>query len=248
MKFEAMLEARTLNRLLKAVHTVSDECVLEISPYKVSIRVVDPSNAMMVVVDIPSEVFSKYDVSEGEIGIDVDALLLKTNTYAADVDVSLVWDEYNRKINLSGDGAKWGVRSINVKDVRKPPGIPNLELPLEVDINAERFKRMLKRAGMVSEHVLVGFGPADEGAEETFYVSAMGDTDDFREDVTGEDITINTPAVLETLYSVDMLSDIAKNFEGLVHIHAGRDLPATFEFDLGDVPVTFLLAPRIERE
>lgn len=248
MKFEATIEARMLNAVLKAVHVVSYDCVFNISPDGLSIRVVDPSNAMMIAVDIPNDVFSKYDASEGKIGVNVDALLLKTNTYAADTAVTLVWDEYQKRINLSGDGAKWGVRSIDAETVRKPPSIPNLDLPLEVEIEAERFKRMIKRAGTVSEYVVIGFGTAEGETEETFFVSAEGDIDNFREDVSNKspDIVIESPAVIETLYSLNMLSDIAKNLEGRVEIRLGRDMPATFDFDMLTGSATFLLAPRIE--
>ena len=248
MKLEAAIEARILNGVLKAVLAVSADCVLDITPGVLSIRVVDASNAMMIAVEMQSDVFTLYDVDEGKIGVDVDALYAKTNTYTADVDVSLVWDDFGKKINISGEGAKWGVRAIDPNTIRKPPNMPTMDMPLNVQIDAERFRRMVKRAGMVSDHVTIGFGPAEENAEETFYVTALGDTDDFREDVFGKDITIEKSATLETLYSYDMLMDVAKNLEGNVSISLGRDLPVIFDFEMGDVPLTFLLAPRIEKK
>ena len=247
MKLEAVIEARILNGVLKAVLAVSDDCVLDIAQDALRIRVVDASNAMAIAVEMPRDVFVLYDVDEGQIAVDVGALFAKTNTYTADVDVHLVWDDFMHKINISGEGAKWGVRAIDPTTVRKPPNMPSMDMPLDVQIDAERFRRMVKRAGMVSDHVTIGFGPAEEGAEETFYISSLGETDDFREDVFGKDITIEKSAALDTLYSVDMLMDIAKNLEGDVRVTLGRDLPAIFEFDLVDVPITFLLAPRIEK-
>jgi len=248
MKLEAEIEARILNGVLKAVQAVSDDCVIDLSPDNISIRVVDASNAMAIDVEMSSGVFARYDVSEGKIAVDVTALSAKANTFAADVDVRLVWDDFQHKINISGDGAKWGVRAIDPNTVRKPPGMPDMDLPLDVQIDAERFRRMVKRAGMVSEHVTIGFGAAEGETEETFYVSSLGDTDSFREDVFGGDITIETSTVLESLYSIDMLAMIAKSLEGDVQIRLGRDLPVIFDFDMGGVPITFLLAPRMEKK
>jgi DNA polymerase III sliding clamp (beta) subunit (PCNA family) len=247
MKFEAVIEARILNGVLRAVQAVSEDCVIAISSDRVSIRVVDASNAMAIDVNIPPIAFTVYDADEGKIAVDVDALFAKTNTFAADVDVRLVWDDFSKKINISGDGAKWGTRTIDVHTVRKPPNMPNMELPLNVQIDAERFKRMVKKAGTISDHVTIGFGTAEGETTEAFYVSSVTETDDFREDVFGKDITIEASAVLDTLYSLDMLAMIAKTMEGDVRIRLGRDLPAIFDFDLGSVPITFLLAPRIEK-
>ncbi len=147
-----------------------------------------------------------------------------------------------RKSPYLAKGAKWSVRSIDIASISKPPTIPSLDMPLGIQIDAERFRRMVKRSGMVSDHVTIGFGSAEDGADETFYVSARGDTDDFREDVPGADITIEKSATLDTLYSLDLLSDIAKNLVGNVHIQLGRDLPAMFDFELGDVPITYIIA------
>lgn len=245
VKLEAVIEARILNNVLKAVMSVSRECVLNVSPDGLHTRAVDPSIAMMVDVEIPADVFLKYDAGEGDIGIDVDALFGKTNTFSAVDEVNITWDDRDKKINISGDGAKWGVRTIDANTVRKTPDMPNLDLPLNVEVAAEKFKRMLKRAGMVSEYITIGFG-GNKIAEDTFYVSAMGEIDDFREDVSGEDITIDASATLETLYTYDMMSSLAKNFSGPVRIRLGRDLPVVFDLNIG-VPVTFLLAPRLEK-
>jgi len=245
MKLEAVIEARTLNAVLKAVQSVSRECALGVWSDGLHTRAVDPSIATMVDVEIPASAFLEYSADEGTIGINVDALAGKTNTFSAGDEVSIVWDDINKKINISCDGAKWGVRAIDANTVRKPPEMPNLDLPLNVEIDAERFKRMLKRAGMVSEYITIGFD-ADKLSEDTFYISAIGEIDDFREDVSGADITINAAAPLETLYTYEMMSSLAKNFSGLVRIRLGRDLPIVFDLNIG-VPVTFLLAPRLER-
>jgi hypothetical protein len=162
--------------------------------------------------------------------------------------VSIAWDEYNKKINISGEGAKWGLRTIDYKTVRNPPQIPNIDMPLDVKIEAERFRRMVKRAGMVSDHITIGYGHVEDEDADVFYVSSLGDTDDFREDIFGKDVIIEKTAILDTLYSMDMLMMIAKNLEGIVQIRLGRDLPAIFDYDMAGVPITYLLAPRIEKQ
>lgn len=247
MKFEVVIEAHVLNGVLRAVQAVSEDCILDISPDALVIRVVDASNAMAVSVNMTPDVFTLYDADEGRIAIDVVALYAKTNTYSADADVRLVWDDFQHNINISGDGAKWGVRSIDPTTVRKPPGMPTMELPLDSTIDSDRFKRMIKRAGMVSDHVSIGFGLAEDEEQEAFYISSLGKTESFREDVFGKDITYETTAVVESLYSGDMLAAIAKNFVGTVHVRLGRDLPVIFDYWLDSVPITFLLAPRMEK-
>lgn len=247
MKLEAVVEARILNNVLRAVQTVSDDCLLKFGPDVLGIRVVDASNALMIDLEMPNGVFEQYDADEGVLAIDVSTMFAKTNTFTADTDVRLVWDEFSKKINLSGDGAKWGIRVIDPTTVRKSPNMPNLEVPLNVYISADRFRRMVKKAGVVNDYILIGFGAPEGETEETFYVASESESDDFREDVFGKDITIKSSAIVETMYTLDMLEPVTKTFDGEVSIQLGQDLPIVIDFVMDGVPVTFLLAPRIEK-
>ena len=48
---------KTLRDALKPVDAIDDECRLNISPEGLSVKVVDPANVAMIILDLPKEVF-----------------------------------------------------------------------------------------------------------------------------------------------------------------------------------------------
>ncbi|MCD6163141.1 MAG: hypothetical protein J7K40_12110 [candidate division Zixibacteria bacterium] len=242
MKLDFSLPARQLNAVLKALWAVGNECVLQVSDRGIKIRMIDPSNAAMVVVDMAPATFISFDGEEGDIGIDIREVMEKTVTFDADTVLKASFDEYNKRLVVEGEGARYGIKTIALSSVRKVPDIPDLDLPLEVEIDANRFRQMTKRAGLVSDHITIG-----HNAEEEFFVSSESDMNNFRQGTIDHPITIIYKSDIATLYSLDMLEPMAKIISDTVNIRIGRDLPIIMSFVLENVDVTYLLAPRIEK-
>jgi DNA polymerase III sliding clamp (beta) subunit (PCNA family) len=227
---------------MKAIRAVGDDCVLNISDAGIKIRMIDPSNAAMVVVDMAPGSFDAFDADEGDIALDTREVLEKTSTFDDDTVLKISWDGYNKRLIVEGEGAKYGIYTIAPSATRKVPTIPNLDLPLEVEIDAARLRKMIKRAGLVSDHIMMGYTPELE-----FFVSSEGDLNNFEQGTLENPVKIIYKQDLTTLYSLDMLEPMAKIANELVNIRLGRDLPLIMLFALEDVDITYLLAPRIEK-
>jgi len=242
MKLDFSLPARQLNAVLKALWAVGDECVLQVSDRGIKIRMIDPSNAAMVVVDMAPATFASFEGEEGDVGIDIREVMEKTVTFDAETVLKASFDGYNNRLVVEGEGARYGIRTIDVSATRKVPNIPNLDLPLEVEIDADRFRQMIKRAGLVSDHITIGYN-----AEEEFFVSSESDMNNFQQGTLDHPVKIIYKSDIATLYSLDMLEPMAKIASDVVDIRMGRDLPIIMSFVLESVDVTYLLAPRIEK-
>jgi DNA polymerase III sliding clamp (beta) subunit (PCNA family) len=172
MKLEFSISARKINGIMKAIRAVGDDCVLNISDAGIKIRMIDPSNAAMVVVDMAPGSFDAFDADEGDIALDTREVLEKTSTFDDDTVLKISWDGYNKRLIVEGEGAKYGIYTIAPSATRKVPTIPNLDLPLEIEIDAARLRKMIKRAGLVSDHIMMGYTPELE-----FFVSSEGALD-----------------------------------------------------------------------
>lgn len=242
MKLDTTISTRVLIAVLKAVSAVTDECTLQCSHEGISISMIDASNAAMVVIDMPPAIFGTFEAEEGQIGLDTREVLVKASTFDDDTILSMSFDDYNKRIVIAGEGARYGIRTMPVASLRKTPNLPNLDLPLEVEIGADRFRQMIKRSGLVSDHIMIGY---NDGL--SFFVSSEGDMDNFEQGTLDHPIKIIYKSDLVTLYSIDMLEPMAKMTTEIVNLRLGRDLPLVMLFDLEGVAVTYLLAPRIEK-
>jgi DNA polymerase III sliding clamp (beta) subunit (PCNA family) len=228
---------------MKAVTAITDECILICSHENISIQVIDPSNAAMVSVIISPESFEKFDVTDVEIGIDVREVIVKASTFSPDTILSVSFDDHSKRIVIVGEGARYGIRTMPPESMYKVPTLPELDLPLKVEIDATVLRQMLKRAGLVSDHLALGYD-----SKRKFFVLAKGDIDDFEQNTAETQIVIRKESDLISLYSIEMLEPMTKIATGDVNLSLGRDLPLTMRFEIDDIEVIYLLAPRIEKE
>lgn len=242
MKLEFSLPAGKFNNVLKAIWAIGEECVLMISDRGIDIRMIDPSNAAMIVVDMAPVTFDTFDADKGEIAIDIREVLEKTLTFTPDAILKVTWDEFNKRLVTESEGARYGIHTIAPSATRKIPTMPKLDLPLEVEIGSDRLRLMIKRAGVVSDHIMLGYT-----TEEAFFVSSEGDLDVFQQGTLENPVKIVKTAELVTLYSLEMLEPMVKIAKDIVNIRLGRDQPLIMAFALEDVDITYLLAPRIEK-
>ena len=126
-----------------------------------------------------------------------------------------------------------------------PNDIPDLDLPADVAFEGSELSRAVTAADLVGDHVSL----AADADEQTFTVSAEGDTDDV-EVVLGNDelATAEVPEAVESLYSLDYLEDMARPIgsDVIVSFRLGSEMPVKFRYTNGEASVEHLLAPRIE--
>jgi proliferating cell nuclear antigen len=126
--------------------------------------------------------------------------------------------------------------------------VPELD-NVEVYIVGSELQRGVKAAGMVSDHM--GIGYTEVGS---FYMRGEGDTDDVRLDLResdGVEFLDETEEDVESLFSLDYLDAMSKELpsDEDVCTELGDDYPIKMTAELGEEgEMTYLLAPRIENE
>ena len=247
MQFKATTKAKTLLDWLRAINAVADECVFDTSGTDaVTVRVVDPANALLLDMRMPDHAWDVLDMEQGRFGVDVSVLIDRVKTFDLDADITISREDGNL-VRVADSSAWYTVPIIEPDNLRKAPEIPVLDLPAKVIIDAARLQRMVKRAASVSDHLRIGLEPVNG----YMFVSAKGDASGYEEHALFDGEVVVLPGhrvAVSSLYSLDYTEGVAKTTAGDVVIDLGSDLPMLLSFVLHDAIVCYVQAPRVEKD
>lgn len=243
--FDVTIKTDALVASVRAMSAIIDEACFEITPDGIVARAVDPANSAMVSIDIPKKVFTEYDATEAELGIDLARFIEILGMSEKGGEVELKLNSETHRLDISMDDLSYTMSLLDPSTLRKSPQIPELNLPAEITVSATAFKRMVKAGAMVGDNMW--FGVQDNA----FFMEADGDGDNVRLDLTEPELISIVSADVKSMYSLDYLSGISKGIgtSSEVVINLGRDLPLVIDFSPYDgCYTTYVLAPRIDPE
>lgn len=245
MTFNAIAPVDTFADALDPVATLVDECKIRLTEDGLSIRAVDPANVGMADVDLPARAFETYEADGGVIGVNLDRLQDVLSMGSAGDLAHLSLDEETRKLHIEIDELSYTLALIDPDSVRQEPDIPDLELPADVAFEGSELARAVSAADLVGDHVSLAADPDDE----TFAISAEGDTDDVEVTLGADELaTADVPERAESLFSLDYLEDMTRPIgsDVIVLFRLGTEMPVKFRYTNGEASVQHLLAPRIQ--
>jgi len=240
---KAVMSAGILKELIEVVSTLVDEARFKLSDDGIVIKAVDPANVAMVSFEISSDAFDSFEASDGEIGVD----LVKLNdilSMSGSDDVSIETDD--GKLLIKFLDLTYAISLLDPSSMRKDPKIPTLELPAQIVLSGDEFRRAVRAAEKISDHIALGV----EG--KMFFMEAKGDLDKVRLELPEDKLISLKSAPARSLYSLEYLKDMSKPIskadEAIIDL--GKDFPVRISFKIaGDAGnVEYLLAPRIEAE
>ncbi len=246
--FEAEIDAGLLKECVEAIVAVVDEGKVRISDEDLNLRAVDPSNVAMVTFQLQRDAFDVYRFSNGdgaelEMGIDFPKLGGILGIGGRE-QVRLSVDDNVQKLNVQMGSLTYTVNLLDPSSLRKEPKVPELEFPVQVVIDTEEFRRTIRAAEKIGEHILFGV----EGDE--FYMEVEGEMDKLRLGMRKEQLIHLTPGTLHSLFTLDYISAMSKGMGHVDHItlNLGKNYPLQIEFEIADGKgkVSYLLAPRVE--
>lgn len=184
-RFEAAIEVGHLQEVIDAAHAIVDECRIHLDTDELVIRAVDPANVAMIDENVSADAFEAYDTDCGEIGINLERLdevvgIADNNDDLVQFDL----DPKTRKLHVQVNAVEYTLALIDPESIRAEPDIPDLDLPATVSMDEAEFKRAIRAADMVSDHITL---QVDE-REECFIANAEGDTDDVDLELSGDDL------------------------------------------------------------
>ena len=243
--FKATIATDILQASVRAMSALMEECIFVMTPDGMAASAVDPANSAMATIDLSSTVFSAFDATDSEIGVDLRRFVEVLSMSSNNTSVCLELDEHTHKLKIDMGGLSYDLALLDPTSMRKSPNVPQLDLPAQITLSSVDFKRAIKAASMTADHLRMGV----EG--NVFVMLAKGDSDSVRLEIPESELITLKAADVSALYALDYLSDISKGIGTAqeIVINLGRDLPTVINFESsGECPVRYILAPRIESD
>lgn len=245
---KATIDTETFREAIDAVAALVTECRLHIDENGVRTRAVDTANVAMVSLELDTDAFETYEATPAEIGLDIAKMKNIIGMMGKDDILSLNLAEGGHKLELAFGSYQYSVTLLDVNTIRKDPNPPTIELPGRVDLAGSALFSAIKAADVISDKIALGIDPKAD----IFYMSAEGDTDHIKLELTRGQVIALDAVEARSLFSLDYLKDMGKVMGRAekITIALGVDHPVKFLFDLADGKgrVEYLLAPRIEAD
>ena len=253
MNFKAQTKVKTFLDWLRAIRAVSDDCIFDTSELDaVEVRVVDPANAQMVIIRMPDHAWDVLEVEAGRIGIDLERMIAEVEMFDPDADITISTEDresittkdqkLQEWLNITDGSATFGLQTLDPTRMRKPPAEPTLgDLPAQFHVDAERFRRAVKRAESVDASMSIGMEP-----DGSVRVWTATDSSDYEENLLTSPVGMFAPAAVRSMFAIDYLRTIVDAMRGDVVVQLGQDMSVRMTFVLHAASVTYIQAPRIE--
>jgi len=236
------IELKKINAFCTIIAALTPECRLLVTPTGISALAVDTANVGMVSCSLPKESFQEYSEEKAEIGMDLPKWkgiigILKDGPITIDRDK-------DGRLIFSDGRYTYTLTPLDPTTVRKRPNVPNIGLPASVVLDAKEYQETIKAMGVIGDKIKF------EVDGERFTLSAEGDTDKLRKELTGQPQDKKNGPAVSSLFSLDYLKDTARAMKdaSTITLHLGQDHPCRFDFELEGIEASFLIAPRIEQE
>ncbi|WP_297420694.1 DNA polymerase sliding clamp [Thermococcus sp.] len=248
MPFEIVFDgAKDFADLIATASNLIDEAAFKVTEEGISMRAMDPSRVVLIDLNLPEGIFSKYEVEEEEtIGINMDHFkkVLKRGK-GKDTLILKKGDENFLEITFEGTAKRtFKLPLIEVEELELE--LPELPFTAKVVVLGEVLKEAVKDASLVSDAMKF------IATENEFIMKAEGETNEVEIKLTLEDeglldldVEEETKSAYGISYLADMLKGIGKADE--VTVRFGNEMPLQMEYLIRDEgKLVFLLAPRVE--
>jgi len=222
-------ESGELREWFRLISSTVDEAKVRPTPEGLSVTAVDPANVAMLETTFHADFFSTYDVSEGVLGVNIEAIykdaldggltsisktapvrIYTTTTVPESSELAASQVDDNSPLLVvehAEDGTLAAVlRLIDPDSLRTEPDVPDLDLDTEYEVPAEDFERIVQAVNKsVSDHTRL------VGTEDQFIISAQGDVTELVG--TPDSEVVRGPPrdeVRQSLYSNEYLTDFAR--------------------------------------
>ena len=238
--------AKDFADLMASIGSFVEEAAFRIDEEAMTFRAMDPSRVVMIDLELPAFVFSKYDVRNSEtIGLNMEKFL-KVLKLAKSKDTLILRKSPNSlEVILHGEEVlKFRLPLIDAEEFDVE--MPELPFTVEAVLLGVGFKRAIKAAALVSDSVRF------IGTQGKLVLKAVGDDTEVETVLTLEDevlldLTIEKDA--KTACGLNYLEDIAKKLSDgqELFLKFGEYIPLLLKYPVRDEgSLTFLIAPRVE--
>jgi len=242
-----MFRAKTsdIKNLRKAIESVSvlvDEGTLNIKKDGIEVKVIDPSQIAMGILNIPKAMFEEYEVEGENLNVGVNFLELSRLMKRARAD-DVVELNIDKRIGLKFKGKTTRNYELYILETSSPTREPKIETTAEIKIAGNLFVEHVKDIEMVSSKIAIELN--DKGV----ILSGEGDVSNVRIEISDENLiekNINENA--KAMFSIEYLKNLitAVDADTIVRLKLKTNSPLIMEYNIGEGNIKYYLAPRIE--
>jgi len=242
-ELDASINRDNLQTILNSVTVLVEECRVLLDGESVRIRGTDPAGVALVVVEISEDVFSSSEIGDGSVCWDFNEMadMVDTGQNVDEVHLELQGTDLNIElVDLS-----FTLSLLDPESLKRDQEKPDLDLEGEVVLDGAPFKRGVKAADLVADHV--EFGINDE--ESSFYMMAKGDTNEVIMEKKKKDLETMSMDPVSSTYSVAYMKEVCNSIpnDGKISIGIDQDFPTEISFEIvdGGANVTYFISPRL---
>ncbi len=232
MPFEIVFDgAKDFADLIATASNLIDEAAFKVTEEGISMRAMDPSRVVLIDLNLPESIFSKYEVEEEETvgGVNMDHFkkVLKRGKNK-DTLILRKGDENFLEVTFEGTAKRtFRLPLIEVEELELD--LPELPFTAKVVVLGEVLKEAVKDASLVSDAMKF------IARENEFTMRAEGETNEVEIKLTLEDeglldleVEEETRSAYGISYLADMIKGIGKADE--VIIRFGNEMPLQMEY------------------
>ena len=150
--FKARIKADSLKEFIGTVGSFVDEAKINVSEDGLQVKAVDPSHVAMIEANLMKTAFDSFEVSDIQMGLDIDKFKSVLTMAGKDEMVILEKDdELNRLVVNIGNLT----RAMPLLDTSgmPDPKVPSLDLPAKVSVASGEIGQGIKASKAVSDHI-----------------------------------------------------------------------------------------------
>lgn len=241
--FSTKISKDYLMEILKVVSTLDDEAVMNFTPDKLQIKVVDIAHVAMAFIEVKKEAFIEYETYNSKIGVDIESLMPVVKH--AEDEVIMTLSDTGEDMIIKFDNFTRRTRLISANSITEPKR-PHLKLDHEAELWLSKFKTAADLTKDISETMIFIITPEGMMLHSQSETETM--TLDLPADLLAKHKCPNLEKV-ENAYSFEYIERMIKSITSKkVRIQTAVEQPIRFNFTVADgkADVKYMIAPRLE--
>ncbi|OQX22405.1 MAG: proliferating cell nuclear antigen (pcna) [Candidatus Altiarchaeales archaeon A3] len=236
-------KVKELKKAIESISVLVDEGTLNISSDSIAVKVIDPSQIAMGILNMPKTMFEEYTL-EGDkdlvVGINFLELSKLMKRSRADDTIELKID---KKAEIKFKGKTTRTYELGILETSTPSREPKIETVDEIKIAGNLFADHVKDIEMVSSKIAIEIN--DKGV----LLSAEGDVSEVKIEISDENlIEKNVKEDAKATFSIEYLKNLitAVDADTIISLKLKTNSPMVIEYSIGTGSIKYYLAPRIE--
>jgi len=234
---------RLFSEIIGIISELVSEVKIKVNKEGMSIIAIDPANVAMIIFKLPAPAFSKLEVEEENIGVNLESLKAVLKRCSFGSSLVMRTEDNLLKIEIS-DRIKREFTLALIDLERKEKPVPLLEFSTKIEISSLDLLEAIEDCSIVADACTF------EASPERFSIYARGSLNSANLSYSSDEVYIESPNQSKSKYSLEYLMKMIKasKLAEKAIINFSTDYPLKLDFKTPLMELSFILAPRVETE